>query len=113
MYIYTYIFLNLYIYIIEYLVKAEYFSVDPYMRPYVQRLPLGITMIGGQVAKIIESKNPDFPVGKRIVGNFGWRTHTVVNPKAEDVTFQHAPYILPDIGDLPPSLALGVLGMPG
>jgi len=97
-------------------VEAEYFSVDPYMRPYVQRLPLGVTMIGGQVAKIIESKNPDFPVGKRIVGNFGWRMHTIVNPKTNDPkdAFQSIPlYILPDIGDLPSSLALGVLGMPG
>ncbi|XP_011690434.1 PREDICTED: prostaglandin reductase 1-like [Wasmannia auropunctata] len=98
----------------EYLVQAEYFSVDPYMRVYVERFPLGTTMIGSQVAKIIESKNPDFPVGKRVVGNLGWRTHTIVNEKtAKDATFQQSPYILPDIGDLPSSLALGVLGMPG
>lgn len=98
----------------EYLAEAEYLSVDPYMRPYVARFPSGITMIGSQVAKIVESKNPDFPVGKRIVGSFGWRTHTIVNPKAtksEAALIQS--YILPDIGDLPPSLGLGVLGMPG
>ncbi|XP_011690438.1 PREDICTED: prostaglandin reductase 1-like isoform X2 [Wasmannia auropunctata] len=97
----------------EYLVEAEYLSVDPYMRPYVQRFPRGITMIGSQVAKIIESKNPDFPVGKRIVGSLGWRTHTIVNPAVKDATQILPTYILPDIGDLPSSLALGVLGMPG
>ncbi|XP_025994544.1 prostaglandin reductase 1 isoform X2 [Solenopsis invicta] len=99
----------------EYLVKAEYFSVDPHMRTYMRKFPLGSTMLGGQVAKIIESKNPEFPVDKRIVGNLGWRTHTIVNPKIPaDATLIHQqPYILPDIGDLPPSLGLGVLGMPG
>lgn len=35
----------------EFLAKAEYLSVDPYMRPYMARYPLGVTMIGGQVAK--------------------------------------------------------------
>lgn len=95
--------------------EAEYLSVDPYMRPYVLQFPLGITMIGGQVGKIIESKNPDYPVGKRIVGYFGWRTHTIVSPKLfpELDLMSQNPYLLPDIGDLSPSLSLGVLGMPG
>lgn len=35
----------------EFLAKAEYLSVDPYMRPYMARYSLGVTMIGGQVAK--------------------------------------------------------------
>jgi prostaglandin reductase 1 len=99
----------------EYLVEAEYFSVDPYMRPYVKRLPLGITMIGSQVAKITESKNPKFPVGKRVIGNLGWRTHTIVDPNIveKDKEMPSNTYILPNIGDLSPSLCLGVLGMPG
>ncbi|KMQ86774.1 prostaglandin reductase 1-like protein [Lasius niger] len=72
-------------------------------------------MIGSQVAKIVESKNPNYPVGKRIVGYLGWRTHTIINPKIIDETnmIKQKPYILPDIGDLSPSLGLGVLGMPG
>lgn len=100
---------------LEYLAEAEYISVDPYMRVYVQRLPVGTTMIGAQVAKIIESKHPDYPVGKRIVGYFGWRTHTIVNPKTDesDKILMQSPYILPDIGDLPSSLGVGMLGMPG
>lgn len=35
----------------EVLVEALYLSVDPYMRPYMERFPVGATMIGGQVAK--------------------------------------------------------------
>lgn len=103
-----------FLFYLEYLLEAEYFSVDPYMRPYIQRFPVGITMIGSQVAKIIESKNPDFPVGKKVVANIGWRTHTIINPNAKsNVDFLQSPLILPDLGDLPSSLALGVLGMPG
>ncbi|XP_076235629.1 prostaglandin reductase 1 [Calliopsis andreniformis] len=99
----------------EYLVEAEYLSVDPYMRPYMEKFPLGTTMIGSQVAKIIESKNSDFPVGKRILCYFGWRTHTIINPQKLNKTelLNQVPYILPDIGDLSPSLCLGILGMPG
>lgn len=38
----------------EFLVEAEYLSVDPYMRVYMGRLPnggAGQTMIGGQVGR--------------------------------------------------------------
>lgn len=99
----------------EFLVEAEYLSVDPYMRPYVQRVSTGSTMIGSQVARIIESKNREFPVGKRIIGYLGWRTHTIVNLQRceDDDMLTYKPTLLPDIGDLPPSLCLGVLGMPG
>lgn len=98
----------------EFLVEAEYLSVDPYMRPYILRYPVGITMIGSQVAKIIESKHPDFPVGKRICGYLGWRTHTIVTQHMlnENDLISSKPTLVPDI-DLPPSLFLGVLGMPG
>ncbi|KAF7987506.1 hypothetical protein HCN44_003268 [Aphidius gifuensis] len=99
----------------EILVEAEYLSVDPYMRPYVARFPTGITMIGSQVAKIIESKSSKYPVGKRIVGSLGWRTHTIINTEDQKADSLGTPgnYILPEIGDLPASVGLGVLGMPG
>jgi prostaglandin reductase 1 len=86
------------------------------MRVYTQRLPIGSTMIGSQVAKIIESKHSKFPIGKRIVGYMGWRSHTVLNPDAletQDIVMTEKPYLIPDFGDLSNSLALGVLGMPG
>lgn len=71
-------------------------------------------MIGSQIAKIVESKNPEYPVGKRIVAYLGWRTHTIINPNASDKNeMNQNAYILPDLGDLSPSLGLGILGMPG
>ncbi|XP_046742909.1 prostaglandin reductase 1-like [Diprion similis] len=96
----------------EYLIQAEYLSVDPYMRPYVYRVPLGRTMIGSQIAKIIDSKNAKFPVGQRVFANIGWRTHTIIREDDGGV-FDQPPYLLPDFEGLPPSLGLGVLGMPG
>lgn len=35
----------------EVLSEAIFHSVDPYMRPYMARYPVGVTMIGGQIAK--------------------------------------------------------------
>ncbi|XP_062540760.1 prostaglandin reductase 1-like [Armigeres subalbatus] len=94
----------------EFLAEAEYLSVDPYMRPYMGRYPVGSLMIGGQIAKILQSKNKAFPEGVRIFGQFGWRTHTIFNPNK---TQGEKPYVLPDFGSLPASLGLGILGMPG
>ncbi|KAJ3647783.1 hypothetical protein Zmor_019643 [Zophobas morio] len=92
----------------EYLVECHYLSVDPFMRAYAGSYTIGQVMIGIQVAKIIESKNSIFPVGETIVGNLGWRTHSIVKP-TDDCDI----YILPDIGTLPLSAALGVIGATG
>nr|CAH7767684.1 unnamed protein product [Callosobruchus chinensis] len=94
----------------EFLTEAAYLSVDPYMRAYAVDLPTGIPMIGGQVAKVIESKNTKFPVGSYVHGQFGWRTHTVDNGAA---TKMLPTYVLPDFGSLSTSLGVGILGMPG
>ncbi|VEN52619.1 unnamed protein product [Callosobruchus maculatus] len=96
----------------EFLTEAVYLSVDPYMRAYAPRLKTGKTFLGSQVARILESKNDKFPVGKHVVGEFGWRTHTISNGKPSPTGVPQA-WVLPDFGDLPVSLALGVLGMPG
>lgn len=63
------------------------------------------------IIRVIESKNPDYPVGSTVFGNFGWRTLTAVNPKK--FPNKHDLYILPDLGDLSPSIGLGALGNPG
>uniref|UniRef100_U5EP03 Prostaglandin reductase 1 n=1 Tax=Corethrella appendiculata TaxID=1370023 RepID=U5EP03_9DIPT len=97
----------------EFLAEAIFLSVDPYQQVYMNfyNFPTGIVMIGGQVAKVIDSKNEQFPTGCTIYGMFGWRTHTVVNLIMHT---EYPPYILPDFGStLPASLGLGLLGMPG
>ncbi|KAF2900199.1 hypothetical protein ILUMI_05994 [Ignelater luminosus] len=96
----------------SFLSEAVYLSVDPYMRAYEPRLKLGTVFIGSQIAKIIDSKSKQYPVGKYVVGQFGWRSHTITSEEeAKDPELSVR--VLPDFGSLPLSLGLGVLGMPG
>ncbi|XP_013193232.2 prostaglandin reductase 1 [Amyelois transitella] len=97
----------------EILTEAEFLSVDPYMRAYMIGYKLPTDMIGGQVAKIIASRNKKFPEGKYVAGSFGWRTHTVCNPSVAPTIGFLPTTLLPDISPHPVSLGLGVLGMPG
>lgn len=46
-----------------------------------------------------------------IVGNLGWRTHTVVDPSK--IPVKHDLYLLPDLGKVSSSYALGPLGFVG
>ncbi|NXG04448.1 PTGR1 reductase, partial [Sakesphorus luctuosus] len=92
----------------ELLLESVFLSVDPYMRAYSRRdMKEGDIMIGTQVARIIESKNPAFTVGAFVVANHGWRTHFISN--GQDL------HLLPSSWpeSLPRSLALGTVGMPG
>ncbi|XP_052372882.1 prostaglandin reductase 1-like isoform X1 [Oncorhynchus keta] len=90
------------------LLEAVFLSVDPYMRPYSQTMMKeGDVMIGSQVAKVIQSYNPSFPVGCHVVSDCGWRSHWVCD--GAELT-----PVLPDWPqDIPLSLALGAIGMPG
>ena len=99
----------------EVLCQAEFLSVDPYMRPYTRSMNPPFTMIGGQVAKIIDSKNSKFPKGSHVVGQLGWRSLTLVKPTTPgpDKSSAAGLELLPDLGGLPISYALGVCGMPG
>ncbi|XP_072232185.1 prostaglandin reductase 1-like [Leuresthes tenuis] len=92
----------------EVLLEAVFLSVDPYMRPFSKLyMKEGDTMIGTQVAKVIQSKNPAFPVGSHVVGNCGWRSHVLSDGTG----------LIPLMSDWPKdvslSLALGTIGMPG
>jgi len=92
----------------EVLFEAIYLSVDPYVRVFP--FPIGNTLPGAQVAKVIESKNKDFSTGVLCAAGFGWRSHTVTDPSKHP---ELQVVKLPDLGELSPSLALGSLGMPG
>lgn len=67
------------------------------------------------VYRVVESKHKEYKVGANVVGQFGWQLYTVVNPDNIISVFgtKEKPYVLPDLGSLPVSLALGALGMPG
>jgi len=94
----------------DFVVQAEWTSVDPYNRAWANMLPENSPMIGFQVGKVIESKSSKFAVGNEVVGQFGWRTHTVCNEN--DPGNRYVPYVFPPF-KVPLSTAVGVLGMPG
>ena len=107
----------------EVLCQAEFLSVDPYMRGYTKSMTPPVTMIGSQIAKVIDSKNDKFPKGSYVFGQMGWRSLTAVQMNAASFhkdapeSFRRSKVemleLIPDLGDLPRSYALGVCGMPG
>ena len=95
----------------QFLVKSLYLSVDPYMRgrmseakSYAQPVQIGEVMVGGVVAKVIESRHPGFAVGDIVEHRFGWQEYALSDGK-------EVRKVDPSLA--PISTALGVLGMPG
>ncbi|KAL7643318.1 UNVERIFIED_CONTAM: hypothetical protein RMT77_006610 [Armadillidium vulgare] len=100
------------------IIEAEYLSVDPFQRFVIRatNAPVNSCPPASQVAKVIKSKNPDYPEGCYILGNAGWRSHThLTKEKVEEINPQRPiPYMrVPDLGSLSRSITLGALGMPG
>lgn len=64
---------------------------------------------------MIESKNENFPKDVIVFAQAGWRSHTIIDPKNFKPAGFEKPdiYIIPDFKDLPLSLGVGYLGMPG
>ncbi len=96
------------------LVKHHFLSLDPYMRGrmnesknYAQPQPLGEPMIGGTVGEVVESKNPKYAVGDKVVGMGGWQQYSVVDAS------QLGSMRKVDDKQVPLSHYLGAVGMPG
>lgn len=92
----------------ELLCEAVYLTVDPYMRVGAETgNAVGNTLFGEQLAKVIVSKNAKYPVGSIVRMRAGWRTHTLVKDAEKEIQRSA------EMGDLPLSLMLGAMGMPG
>ena len=98
----------------EVLVRHHFVSLDPYMRgrmndskSYAQPQPLGEVMQGGAVGEVVESKNPQFAVGDKVVGFGGWQEYSVVNATLPGALKKV------DTTHVPLSHYLGAVGMPG
>ena len=96
------------------LVRHHYLSLDPYMRgrmndskSYAAPQPLGEVMQGGTAGEVIESRDPRFAVGDKVVGFGGWQEYSVVNA-AQPGTLKKV-----DTTQVPLSHYLGAVGMPG
>ncbi|WP_176594222.1 NADP-dependent oxidoreductase [Sphingobium sp. EM0848] len=96
----------------QFLVRNAYLSVDPAMRGWIAdkstywpRLEVGDTMRAYSVGEVIESRNPRYVPGEKVMGIFGWQDYAAVDEPA-------VYYKVQDNG-LPLSLWLGVLGLNG
>jgi NADPH-dependent curcumin reductase len=92
-------------------VRNHFLSLDPYMRSrmddsksYAASQPLNEVMIGGTVGEVVESKNPKFAIGDKVVGTYGWQEFGTSDGKGlRKVDDTHIPL----------SAYLGPVGMPG
>src|SRR5690242_20696959 len=95
----------------EVLVRNTYLPVDPYMRgrmddrkSYVPPYRLDAAMDGGAVGEVLASGDDAVPVGATVLHQAGWREHALLPAGQVRVV---------DVGRVPASAYLGVLGMPG
>ncbi len=95
----------------EVLVRAQFLSLDPYMRgrmndvkSYSKPVGLGDVMEGQSAGVVVASNHPGFAAGDQVLGGFGWQRYSV-RPGA--ALFKMGG----DSASL--STSLGVLGMPG
>ena len=96
----------------EFLVKCEYWSIDPAMRGWVNDTPnylppveIGAVMRSFSVGEVVASRHPDYNEGDAVSGMFGWQRFAVSNGGDVDRKITER--------DLPLSLSLGVLGLNG
>ncbi|MEP6506524.1 MAG: NADP-dependent oxidoreductase, partial [Betaproteobacteria bacterium] len=96
------------------LVRHHFLSLDPYMRgrmndtkSYAAPQPLDAVMIGGTAGEVVESKNPHFQAGDKVVGMGGWQEYAVVDANQRGVLQKV------DTTHVPLSAYLGAVGMPG
>jgi len=93
------------------LLRTIYLSLDPYMRnlmeevgpAYAPSIPIGETMVGGTVSRVVASKHPQWREGDLVLGSSGWQDYALSDGND-----------LISLGqEVAPSLSLGGLGMPG
>lgn len=95
----------------EVLLKSVFISVDPYMRgrmndvkSYAPSFQIGQPIVGGVVARVIESKSNSFTADDIVFGMLPWATYFI--EKGENLRKI-------DTSVAPISYNLGILGMPG
>jgi NADPH-dependent curcumin reductase CurA len=93
------------------LLRTLYLSLDPYMRgrmsdapSYAAPVGIGEAMPGGTVAQVEASQHPDYRAGDLVLAYSGWQDYALSDGRG---------LVKLDPAMPRPSLALGVLGMPG
>ncbi|HEY8614907.1 NADP-dependent oxidoreductase [Phenylobacterium sp.] len=86
--------------------QAVLVSVDPYMRPRLDAdQPLGQPLLGGGIARVVQSAHPDFAKGDLVMHRAGMQERFVADPR-------HLRKLTPD-PDLPLSVYMHALGGTG
>ena len=95
----------------EFLVRAHYLSLDPYMRgrmddvkSYAKKAEVGEVMVGTAVGEIIESRHEKYKVGDYVETRTGWQLYG----KSDGGGVRRI-----DPAYVPLSAYLGAVGMPG
>lgn len=93
-------------------VHNQFLSVDPAMRGWIAdkstywpRIEVGDTMRAFAAGEVVESRHPDYAVGDKVMGIFGWQDHAAVEAGAVMRKITES--------DVPLSASLGVLGLNG
>jgi NADPH-dependent curcumin reductase CurA len=93
------------------LLRTVYLSLDPYMRgrmsdapSYAPPVEIGSVMVGSTISRVELSHHPEFAVGDWVLSQGGWQEYSLSDGAG---VFN----LGAQMGH--PSLALGVLGMPG
>ncbi|MEE1676009.1 NADP-dependent oxidoreductase [Agarivorans aestuarii] len=95
----------------QFRVKQTHMSLDPAMRgwmsadtdSYIPPVALGEVMRASGIGEVVESRNPQFPLGATVIGMFGWTEQAVSNGAGVN--------IVPP--GLPAEAVLAVLALPG
>ncbi|MCS1350851.1 NADP-dependent oxidoreductase [Mechercharimyces sp. CAU 1602] len=95
-----------------FVVQTLYLSVDPYMRgrmrdakSYIEPFAVNEPLNGGIVARVIQSKHPEYKEGDIVSGMMPWQDYSLTD--GSNVLGKLDPELAPI------STALGILGMPG
>jgi NADPH-dependent curcumin reductase CurA len=93
------------------LLRTLYLSLDPYMRgrmsdapSYAPSVALGEPMVGATVSRVQASRHPDYAPGELVLAMAGWQDYALSDGTGLSKL---------DAQMARPSLALGILGMPG
>ncbi len=93
------------------LIQNHYFAFEPAMRGWIDDAPnylppvqIGEVMRASAAGEVIQSKHPDYEVGDRVSGLFGWQEYTALTPGGLQAATK-----VPDGLDL--TAPLSILGM--
>ena len=72
----------------EVLVRNEWLSLDPYMRgrmsdakSYAKSTEIGEVMVGQTVGEVVESNDPNFKPGDKVLTPLGWQLYGIASAK--------------------------------